>query len=127
MHEEHASRVARVWVGEDGICRIIHSPGAEVTLEDAQETMAVYKAMSGGKRLPLFIDTKTMRSLSRDARHFYASEEAAECASAAAIIIGSPVSTVLGNFYLGLSNPRLPTCLFSSEDEAMEWLKGFVA
>ena len=42
------------------------------------------------------------------------------------IIVGTPVSRVLGNFYLGLSNPHLPSRLFSSGDEALEWLKGYL-
>jgi hypothetical protein len=126
MENEETSRVARIWVGDDGIARIIHVPGAEVTLEDAQETMVAYKRLNKGKRLPLLIDTRTMRSLSREARHFYAGDEAAACASAAAIIVGTPVSKVLGNFYIGLSNPRLPSQLFSSEDQALAWLRGYV-
>jgi hypothetical protein len=125
MEDVQSSRVAKVWVGDDGICRVIHEPGSEVTLEDAKETMAAYKKINKGKRLPLFIDTKTMRSFAREARIFYASEEAASCASAAAIIVGTPVSKVLGNFYIGLSNPHLPSRLFSSEDEALKWLKEF--
>jgi hypothetical protein len=125
MENEQSSRVARLWVGDDGICRIIHVPDAEVTLEDAQETMAAYKKIYNGRKLPLLIDTKTMRSLSREARHYYAGEEAASCASAAAIIVGTPVSKVLGNFYIGLSNPHLPSRLFTSEEEALTWLKGF--
>jgi hypothetical protein len=126
MENVQSSRVAKVWVGEDGIARIIHEPNCDVTLADAQETMAAYEKVNQGKRLPLFIDTMTMRSLSREARHYYASEEAAAVASAAAIIIGSPVSRVLGNFYLGLSNPHLPSRLFTDEDEALAWLRGFL-
>jgi len=125
MTNEQTSRVAKVWLGDDGIVRIIHVPGAEVTLEDAKETMAAYLKIYEGKRRPLFIDTKTMKSLAREARHYYAGEEAAKFASAAAIIVGTPVSKVLGNFYLGLSNPHLPSQLFSSEDEALAWLKGY--
>jgi hypothetical protein len=98
-----------------------------VTLEDAEGTMAAYLKVYGGRRRPLFIDTTTMRSCARDARHYYASEQAAAVASAAAIIVGTPVSRVLGNFYLGLSNPRLPSRLFTSEEEALEWLKGYLA
>ena len=127
MKNEQSSRVASVWVGDDGICRVIHAPDVEVTLQDAQETMAAYRKLNNGKRLPLLIDMKTMRAISRDARHFYASEEAAECACAAAILVGTPVSRVLGNFYIGLSNPYLPSKLFTSEDEALAWLKEFVA
>ena len=120
------TRVTTVWVGTDGIVRIIHVPGADVTLEDAKETMAAYLQLNAGKRLPLFVDTKTMRSLAREARKYFAGEEAARVASAVALIIETPVSRVLGNFYLGLSNPRLPTRLFTSESDALEWLKGFL-
>jgi hypothetical protein len=124
--EEQTSRVARLWLGDDGIVRIIHFPSVEVTLEDAQETMAAYLRINGGIRRPLLIDTKTMKSLARDARKYYAGEEAASVASAAAIVVGTPVSKVLGNFYLGLSNPLLPSQLFTSDDAAIEWLKGYV-
>jgi len=118
--------VSTVWLGEDGIARIIHIPNAVVTLEDAKETMAAYLQINNGKRLPLFVDTKSMKSLAREARHYYASEEAAKVASAAAIIVGTPVSRVLGNFYIGLSNPHLPSRLFTSDAEALGWLKGYL-
>jgi hypothetical protein len=124
--EAITTKISKVWLGEDGIARIIHVPGAEVTLEDAQETMAAYRKLNEGKRRPLFVDTKTMKSLAREARHYYASEEAARVASAVAIIVGTPVSRVLGNFYLGLSNPHLPSRLFSSEEEALTWLRGYL-
>ena len=124
--EEIVTRVSKVWVGEDGIARVIHVPGAEPTLEDAKETMAAYLKVSKGKRLPLFVDTKKMKSMSREVRLYYSSDEAARVASAVAIIIETPVSRVLGNFFLGLNNPRLPSRLFTSEQEALEWLKGFL-
>lgn len=126
MENEEKSRVAKLWLGEDGIVRIIHFPGAEVTLADAQETMACYLKLYEGKRRPLFIDTKTMKSMTRETRQYYSGEEAAKVASAAAIIVGTPVSRVIGNFYIGLSNPHLPSRLFSSEDEALEWLRGYI-
>lgn len=124
--EAITTKVSKVWLGEDGIARVIHTPNAEVTLEDAKETMAAYLKINKGKRLPLFVDTKTMKSLAREARHYYAGEEAAKVASAVAIIVGTPVSRVLGNFYIGLSNPHLPSRLFTSDAEALEWLKGYL-
>ena len=126
MEAKEVVRVAGLWLGEDGIVRIIHVPGAEVTLEDAKETMLAYLQIRQDKRRPLFVDTRTMKSLAREARKYYAGDEAAKVASAVAIIVGTPVSRVLGNFYLGLSNPHLPSRLFSSDDEALEWLKGYL-
>lgn len=128
MEQVEIVRVAKVWLGTDGIVRIIHVPGAEVTLDDAKETMAAYLKINRGKSRPLFVDTKTMRSLARGARQYYAGEQAARVASAAAIIVDTPVSMVLGNFYLGVSNPHLPSRLFTAEaeDEALQWLKGYL-
>jgi hypothetical protein len=125
MKDEQTVKVARLWLGQDGIVRIIHVPNAAVTLEDAKETMAAYLKINEGVRRPLFVDTKEMKSLAREARQYYAGEEAARVASAVAIIVDTPVSRVLGNFYLGLSSPHLPSRLFTSEDEALEWLKGY--
>ena len=124
--EEIVTRVSKVWVGEDGIARVIHVPGAELTLEDAKETMAAYLKVNKGKRLPLFVDTKQMKSMSRESLFYYASEETAKTGIAVALIVGTPVSKVLGNFYLGVCSPHLPTRLFTSEQEALEWLKGFL-
>jgi hypothetical protein len=124
--EAIATRLTRVWLGEDGVVRIIWSPGAEATLDDAKETMAAYLQINKGRRLPILVDTTVMKSFARDARKYYAGEEAANVACAVAIMVGTPVSMVLGNFYLGVSNPHLPSRLFSSENEALEWLKGYL-
>jgi hypothetical protein len=70
--EKIVTRVNTVWLGEDGIARVIHVPGADVTLESAHETMAAYLKLNKGKRRPLFVDTKSMKSLEREARKYYA-------------------------------------------------------
>lgn len=126
MENEQSARLARLSLDDDGICRIIWADGAEVTLEDARDVMAAYRKINDGRRLPLLIDTKTMHSFAREARQYFASEEAAAAASAAAILVETPVSKVLGNFYIGLSSPHLPSRLFTSEEEALAWLRGFV-
>ena len=41
---------------------------------------------------------------------------------AVAIIVGSPVSSLLGNFFLKLGLPVYPTRIFRSPDEARAWL-----
>jgi hypothetical protein len=117
---------SELWLEEDGIVRVVWVPGAEVTLEDAQECMAAYLKINRGKRYPMLVDTKSMKSLARGARTYFASEEAARVASAVALIVATPVSRVLGNFYLGVSNPHLPTRLFSDEGEALAWLKEYI-
>ena len=38
----------------------------------------------------------------------------------------SPLTRAIGNFFLGLNKPLMPTRLFTSEEEALAWLKTFV-
>ena len=126
MEGEEIVRVARLWLGDDGIVRIKHLPGAEMTLEDAKETMSAFLKITKGKICPIYCDTTQQKAMTREARNYYASEEAAKVASAVAIIVGTPVSRVLGNFYIGLSRPLIPSRIFTSEEEALDWLKGFL-
>lgn len=124
---EQSTRICKLSVGPDGIGRLHYAPNAELTLKDAREVIAAYDTMRQDKRLPLLIDASKMRSFSRESRLHFTSDEVANSISACGIIVGTPVSKVLGNFYLGLSNPKLPSRLFTSEDEALAWLKRFVS
>jgi hypothetical protein len=126
MDYEHTTRAGTLALGPDGICRMEYRPKVEVTIEDAREVIAKFKEICEGKRLPAFIDSKKLKSISRDARHYFASDEVAACVSALAIIVGTPVSKVFGNCFLAVKNRKVPTRLFTSDDAALAWLKGFV-
>ena len=78
-----------------------------------------------GKRLPIFVDITSLRSVTREARLYYR-DEASVHATAAAILIGSVVSRVIANFVIGLDKPAVPARLFTSETKAIGWLKGFL-
>ena len=61
-----------------------------------------------------------------EGRHLYSQAKLADAISAAAFIVGSPISRVIGSLFLGLSKPPFPVMLFSSEEKVLEWLKGFL-
>jgi hypothetical protein len=69
---------------------------------------------------------RNLKSFDRAARKYFAGEEAGQTVRALAIITGSPVSRILGNFYLGINRPQTPCRLFTAEDEALEWLKEYL-
>ena len=68
---------------------------------------------------------RAVRSIDRDARACYA--QAPPSVSALALLVGSPLSRAIGNFFIGFNKPAVPTRLFSSEVDAIPWLGGFVA
>ncbi len=114
-----------IWLDADRIVRVKVLPNAVMTLADAIEGNAVTEELCGGEPRPRLCDYTEIRSQEADCRTYYAGPETARCCLACAILVGSPVSRVIGNFYLGLTRPITPTRLFDDEAKALEWLRGF--
>jgi hypothetical protein len=115
-------RTGRFW-RQDDILRGECFEDAEETLDDAKEQLAHQRKMIDGKPLPFLMDIRLVRSLSRDARAYFASAEAAQVFRATALLVSSPLSRAIGNFFLGLNRAQMPTRLFTSESEALVWLR----
>jgi hypothetical protein len=126
MSEQLVRRNGRFWIDEQGILHGVAAPGSSQTLADAEEQLAAQRRMAGGRPRPFLMDMRGTRALPRDVRQLYASAEAAELFSAAALVVGSPLSRAIGNFFLGLNRPPMPTRLFDSESEALGWLRTFL-
>lgn len=120
------TRTSKIWLDEDGILYNIITPGAEQNLDDAVENTSTYVQITNGKQYPLFVDLRAAKSITRDARAHFAGEDTGRSASCVALMIGSPVSKVLGNLFMKLNTTVYPVKLFTSEDAAVAWLKGFI-
>jgi hypothetical protein len=105
----------------DGVIHGVFLAGAEVALVDAAENLAATAELVEGKARPALIDLRGLRSQSAEARAHLAGPEAA-----VALVIASPLSRMIGNFYLGFNRPRVPTRLFTDAGEAEQWLRGFL-
>jgi len=115
----------RVSLGDDGILRAWAAPGAQETVETARLHLQAICSLADGRRLPLLVDLRNIRSTDREARMLYSSDAFAACVCAAAVLVDSAVSRVIGNFYLGLNKAVYPTHLFANEPEALAWLEQF--
>jgi len=71
----------------------------------------------------VLVDLRQLKSQSAEARAELAGPRAVRVSRAVALLIGSPLSRVVGNFYLRFNRPETPTRLFSSEEEARAWLE----
>lgn len=123
--ETIVTRTAKIYQQEPGIVQVLVLPGAIQTLADAKENMQAQARLTAGQRHALFVDMRQIQSQDREAREYYAGPESAQILKAVAILIGSPMSRVIGNFMLGFNRSTLPTRLFTSEDEALSWLRSF--
>jgi hypothetical protein len=111
------------WIGDDGILRVLLKPGAVMTLKDVKLSTEATEELAGGKKVLTLVNMVNVRSVTREARVYSGSEHAARNTLALALLVGSPVSRVIGNFMIGLNKTSYPTRLFTQEDEALAWLK----
>lgn len=92
-------------------------------LADAQENIAAIASLTNNTRMPVLVDLRGVRSQSREARDYFGGPQAEATTLAVALLIGSPVSRVLANFFLRLNSAgRYPTRLFTDEPSAIKWL-----
>jgi hypothetical protein len=121
-----STRTSEIRLDGDVLTARFHD-GAQVELADARENLEACAALAQGRRVGVLVDLRPLRSQSAEARAHFAGPEAGRIARGLALLIGSPLSRVLGNFYLRFNRPGFPTRLFSSEDEGLRWLTELAA
>lgn len=112
------------WI-ENDICHTVVKPNASIQLEDAIENSASVKKVSEGKVYPMLVNLKEIKTISREARDHFSMQNRTPGVTAIAMLIKSPVSRIIGNFFLGLNRSVVPAKLFTKDDKAIEWLKQF--
>lgn len=121
------TRCAEVWLEEDNIIYVSIKHGAEIKLDDVMEVKKTNAKLVGDRKHLLCINISNIKSITKEARDFTGDMETKnERMLAMALIMGSPISRVVGNFYIGLNKPLYPTKLFNDKEKAFKWLKGFL-
>jgi hypothetical protein len=96
---------------------------ASQSLADAEENLAAAVVETGGRRRPILIDIRKSRPLDAAARHHYSGQTLVDRFSALALLVeASPFGRMMGNIYLRVARPGIPTQLFADEAQAIEWL-----
>ena len=121
------TRTARIALNDRGLLIVRINDGAFQSLDDAKENLAVAVSETQGQRRPLLIDIRTAKPLDADARHHYSGLTLVERFSALALLIeGSPFGRMMGNVYLRIARPGIPTQLFAEEAQALKWLTDYL-
>ena len=112
---------------EEGVLWQVPDPGTSITLEHARENIRAMDRLCQGKKYPVFLDIRGLKSVSREARAHYSGPATAPYVTAIAILTGSPLSKIIANFFVGLNrSPAFPIKLFMDEKTALAWLKGLL-
>ncbi len=112
---------AQVSADGTGLVVVRIRQGAVVELEDMERILEAQEQLMGDRAVVL-VDSRGVRSMSRAAQQRSADNHVSGRTLAVAILVDSPVSFVLGNFFLKLAGPTYPTRLFRDEPGALAWL-----
>lgn len=115
--------IAKIWMEEE-IIFVKFIDKLDMTLEKAQSAVEARLSVCAGISYPVLVDMRGIRSVTREAREYLAGE-GTRLIKAGALLVESPLSRTLGNIFLWINKPEVPTRLFSDEKEAKEWLKKF--
>ena len=103
---------------------IVPREGTIDTVEDARENVAYYHsyARSLGKPCGSVVILANVLSQDVEARRVY-QEWDTNLFFAGGLVVENALSRALGSFFIGLSRPNVPTQLFDTIDNAIEWLR----
>lgn len=111
---------AEFWV-EGDILYFVYKPNVVLTLEAAKTIVADRVTVQKGKPYRVFCDLRGLKEANKAARDYLA-KEGSHLVEAVAMLIASPVTKIIMNFYLNISRPTTPTKMFTDKAEALVYL-----
>jgi hypothetical protein len=119
----YQSKDFKMWIEEDIFQAEVLSE--TFTLAMAEECIRVRREMTQCQTLPIFSDSRRVKDFEKDARQYLASDENTKYVSAGAILISSQLQKIIGNFFLFINRPNVPSKLFNEKNEAIAWLNEY--
>ena len=106
----------------NGILDYDYTLTSEVSLEIARRVVSAGRVLSP-QPIPALIRFNRVTGLTREARVFLSeSADHRAVVARAALLIDSPTSRIIANFFLGFNKASMPTQLFTDVDAAVAWL-----
>jgi len=108
---------------KDGIIHVTYKSGSTITVEDCY-LMAKFICKIGVAEKYLFItEPEHGSNIDEQARVLLANETGNRYTLKNAILCSSIIHEMIGNFFIRMDNPTVPTKLFTDRAKAIEWLK----
>jgi hypothetical protein len=98
---------------------------ASIDLKSAIENTISVQSFYSTKKFPILVDSSNVAYISREARSHFSAKNRETSINSMAIIVNSPISRVIGNFFMGLNKPLIPAKLFENEESAVKWLNQY--
>lgn len=111
---------------KDNILIVSYKKNLIINLDVAQKIVLQRQSFTRGQKMATIILSQGVTSIDKPAREYLASQKGTEGLSASAIIVNSPFSRLLGNFFLRVNKTSIPVKLFSDISKAEKWLQQYI-
>ena len=120
------TRVSEIWIDKEGIMHVEFSKGVTLNLPDMEEAYKLFEELGfgPGKKKSRQLLSGGPYTISKEARD-YAGKNGTDFFIAVAVVSNSPLMKFVFNLFNALLKHDVPFKFFSSEKEALAWLRTF--
>jgi hypothetical protein len=112
-----------MWSDEDGVSWTVLAENALIELDDViQLTDLARQTYNPDQPFLLILDARQIAGMSNEARNYGVNHTFSTMLKAMAIVVDSPATRILANFYMKFNRPKTPTRVFSDTESARAWL-----
>lgn len=109
----------------NGIVHVVYADGAEITLAIKKEMHRANLRITNGAKMPFLITNNGAFWISKEARDYARRIEPKQPFLAVAYFAPTLGIRLMADFYGKFYKPEVPYKVFSSESDALEWLKEY--
>lgn len=109
----------------DGILHI-HYDDELFNIEDSKRIFSITREQSPWDIAPVYLTGGAFTNQDNESKKFNGSHEVTKHCSAIAFLSPTMAQKIVANFFIKVMKPDVPTRFFSSEEEALDWLKNFI-
>jgi hypothetical protein len=110
---------------EESILIGTYKKGLRITLPIAKSIVESRLKFTNNEEMPALVYNQGVVSMDKLARDFLSSIDGVKGLKAGAIILDSPFTSLLSNFFIKVNKPKIPARTFTSKAAALKWLEQF--
>ena len=122
--EEKKFKALSMYLREDGIMNTVFEDNILITMEDTAGALNWVESLGAEKYLNLF-EGGYNTDFDAFVREYASSAEENKYTIADAIVTSTMSLNMVAKFYIQFNKPHMPTKVFKSRDEAIQWLLSF--
>jgi len=110
---------------DDDVLICTYKKGSKLNLDMAKEIVKARLELMNYEPTLVLVYNQGVVSMDKKAREYLASDDGVKGVIAAAIVVGSPFTSFMANFFVSVNRPKMPVRIFSNAKDALKWLQKF--